>query len=208
MEATSTGAATATIAADPMRRKVSGYFNDLDSTLVDKTVLVDLMMERCPGQSLRVCAILDKQSDATLIDNAALDFFGRQFPSVMYDLVPADASNIIGTVGRQVSGLKVKGVLNNSILNLKEMLSINKLTDSRAQVTTPQMALMHKHTASCADQFPSFNSNAQVALLLVITMKELSKLVCLCQAYILCSTAPALAALLWAEHVYLLAMGG
>ena len=70
-----------------------------------KTVLVDLTMDGCPDQTLRVYAIVDEQSNATLIDDAPLDLFGRQFPAITYKLIPADGSNIASTVGRQVSGL-------------------------------------------------------------------------------------------------------
>ena len=159
---------TSASAVDLSMTKVGGECTQVGSILVSKTVLVDIMLDGCPGKSLRVYAILDEQSDSTLIDDAALDFFGKQFPSVTYDLVPADASNIIRTVGRQVKGLTVKGVLNNQILKLNDVLSLNKLTNSKAQVTTPEMALMHEHTAPYADKFPPFDSNARVALLIGI----------------------------------------
>ena len=59
-------------------------------------------------------------------------------------------------------------MLNDNSIPLKDVLSIQKFTDSRTQVTTILMALIHEHTASYADRFPPFDSNAQVSLLIGI----------------------------------------
>ena len=116
--------------------KISDHF-------VSKNVLVDLTVDDCPDQTLRVYALFNKQPDSTSINDSALEFFGQQPPTMTHNTIHADPSNITSKIGRQVSGVKVKGVLNNNII-----------------------------PASYANQFPPFHSNAQLSLLIRINNKE------------------------------------
>ena len=171
-QAACTALACTAAAAATIKRLEVGDSVKISDHFVSKNVLADLTMDDCHDQTLRVYAILNKQPDSTPIDGSALEFFGQKFPAITYNRIPTDPSNITNKIGRQVSGLKVKGVLNNNIIPLNDVLSINKLTDSRAQVATPKMALMYEHTVSYADQFPPFDSNARVALFIGINNEK------------------------------------
>ena len=86
------------------RTQVGDHVIEGDKLICSKTVLVDLTLDGCPGKSIRVYAVLDKQSNATILEYRVLDFFGLPFPTIAYDLIPADAKNAKRSVGRLVSG--------------------------------------------------------------------------------------------------------
>ena len=129
-------------------------------------MLVDLTLDGCPGKSIQVYAVLDEQSNATILEYRVLDLFGLPFPTIAYDMIPADAKNAKRSVGRLVSGLNVAGVLSRHLILLKDVLTIDELADSRDQVATPEIAKLHSHVAPYASKFPPFDPKARVSLLI------------------------------------------
>ena len=163
------GTVPATRTAPPAlirRTQVGDRVVGSDQLICSKTVLVDLTLEGCPGKSMRVYAVLDEQSNATILEDRVLDFFGLPFPSIAYDLIPADAKNVKRSVGRLVSGLRVAGVLSRDLIPLTDVLTIDELADSRDQVATPEIARLHRHVAPYASEFPPFDPKARVSLLI------------------------------------------
>ena len=78
-----------------------------DQLICSKPVMVDLILEGCPEKSIGVYAVLDEQSNATILEDRVLDFFGLPFPLIAYDLIRVNAKNVKQSIGRLLSGFRV-----------------------------------------------------------------------------------------------------
>ena len=90
-----------------------------------KTVLVDLCMAGSPERKLRVYAILDDQSNTSLIDERVLDYFGKKFPKTQYTLRFASQNVQVEETGYLVSGLRASPALGGPSIELPDLLSLS-----------------------------------------------------------------------------------
>ena len=131
-----------------------------------KTVLVELTMKDRPNKKLLCYAIIDEQSDVTLVDDRVPAFFEKSFPTINYSLKFASDQYEVNTLGQIVTGLIVKGVNETKSILLPETLTSSTISDTRNQVATPSMVFAHSHIAHLAGNFPPFNKDAEVLLLI------------------------------------------
>ena len=138
---------------------------DRKSDTCSKTVLVEITLKGS-HKSMLGYAIVDEHASEGLIDETALDFFGKSFPVQDYVLGCATQSLVLHSTGRLVDGLLIRGVLNDEIIELPPTISCKGLSDTKDEVATPDLVRSNKHIAHYASKFPKLNEDAQVVLLI------------------------------------------
>ena len=101
--------------------------------LLKKTMLVEITMASVPNKRLMAYAILDEQSNSTLVDEKVVSFFGRKFPEQEYTMRFASSCEVTSS-GQIVSGLQVRGVKQREVVQLPEALSCPNIADTRSEV--------------------------------------------------------------------------
>ena len=130
-----------------------------------KTMLVELSMTGVQDKSLTAYCIVDEQSNATLVDERVIKFFGKTFPIQDFCLKFASQAFEMNTAGHLVEGLKVRGILEEEVIDVPFALSCPLLSDTTSEVSKPDIVLQHPHTAPYSHFFPAFDSSAEVLLL-------------------------------------------
>ena len=75
-------------------------------------------MEGVPDRKMIIYSIIDEQADTTLVDERVVDFFGKSFPSQEVTYSFASQSYDVDAFAQVVTGLKVKGFLENETIEL------------------------------------------------------------------------------------------
>ena len=131
-----------------------------------KTLLTEITMDNVPNKSIIAYCILDEQSNTTLVDQKVIEYFGKNFPIQEYSIKFASQDCEMSTSGQVVSGLQVRGVLQDEVINIPQALSCPNIADTTREVATPDMVLKHEQIKSYAKYFPHFDPNADVLLLI------------------------------------------
>ena len=131
-----------------------------------KTLLVEISMAEVPDKKMTAYAIIDEQSDRCLVDDRVLEFFGKDFPTVDFSMKVAVQDCELNKSGKLVSGLMVRGKLEDEIISLPETLSCQDLTDTVSEVASPEVVLKNESTAKYAQFFPELEPAAPVLLLI------------------------------------------
>ena len=140
--------------------------NDHVPVNCSKTLLVELTMKQAPGKSLIAYAIIDEQSNTTLVDDRVVDYFDLPFPSQDFTMRFASQECELVTAGKVVSGLQVRGIHQQEVVSVPEALSCSTISDTRKEVVTPHMVKSHPVIRQFAKHFPEYDESACVLLLL------------------------------------------
>ena len=131
-----------------------------------KTLLVELTMEGLENKSLQCYAIVDEQSNTTLVDEYVVEYFGREFPQQNYSMKFASQSCELSSSGSLVTGLRVRGVREKEIVHIPQALSCTDIADTTHEVATPHTVRSHPSISHFAKHFPKFNPKAKVLILI------------------------------------------
>ncbi|XP_062610035.1 uncharacterized protein LOC134271839 [Saccostrea cucullata] len=129
-----------------------------------KIVLVNVCLQDQPSKVEKVYAILDDQSNRTLISPSLCDRLNVHGPSTQYLL-----SSCAGTTtmaGRRIDGLRVESVSNSYQCELPVAIECDEIPNERSEIPTPDVAFFHKHLNAIAHQIPSFEENVKIELLI------------------------------------------
>ena len=140
--------------------------NGDEPTNCSKTVLVELTMEDMPQKSMMAYAIIDEQSNTTLVDDRVVEYFGKEFPTQEFSIKFASQDCEMATSGKVVSGLKIRGVNEQEVITISEALSCPNIADTTKEVATPSKVRNHPYISQFAKYFPEFNDDAKVLILL------------------------------------------
>ena len=132
-------------------------------TSCSKTVLVELSMKNSPKRKLIYC-IIDEASNSTLFDESLLNFFGIEFPDQSYSMKFASRNFQVQAVGQLVTGLRVRGVLCDEVIDIPDAITCPDLADTSDEVATPEMVGANERISKYANFFPEFNPNAKVLM--------------------------------------------
>ena len=130
-----------------------------------KVLLVDLTLPSQSSRTLRCYAILDEQSTTSFVDPKVVSFFDVDVPSVSYHvrtLVTLDTP----VHGKQLSGLKVRGVNQKKAISLPPVLTSNFIPDCKEEIATPETVALHRHIAHLSRNFAAYDQRAEVLLLI------------------------------------------
>ena len=157
-------AAETAASAHILRTQVGGRVIGSDHILGNKTVPTDQRLDGDPGNCIRVPAVLDKQSEATIPADRVLDLFGLPFPPIANDLIPTDAENATRSVGRPASGLNVSGALSQPPTSPYNVPTVEELDYSRDGVATPEIGTLHRHDAPYPSELSPCDPSPPVSL--------------------------------------------
>ena len=140
----------------------------------NKIILVDVFVKSEPSKSHRVYAIIDDQSNASLISNELADSLGATGPSEKYFLSTCHSSNET-KYGRRVSGLVARSVTDLRETDLPTLVECENIPDDKREIPTPEVARRFAHLESIADEILPLDPNAGVHILLGRDAPELLK---------------------------------
>ena len=129
-------------------------------TNCSKVVLVEEFMEGVPKKSRIVYCMIDGMASTSFVDDELLEYFGRTFPCVSYNVNFAPNKCYIWSCGQLVKGLLVKGLLSQEVVSVGEALSCRSLPAAWNEVATPDIALAYAHL------IPPYNVSLKVQLLI------------------------------------------
>ena len=140
----------------------------LSSAFCAKVVLVDLALASDPGNSIRVYAIIDEQSDTTVVDERVADHFGGSFPTREITTRFVTKKAVFRHEAKVLPELRVKGVMSKYSETLKGALSYPSVADNKHQVATPEIVQRFAHTARYSKYFPALDDCAEIMVLIGI----------------------------------------
>ena len=145
-------------ASNTLCTRVCNSFNGKDCS---KTLLVNVYYG---NTSCRAYAIIDECSTKSFCTSSLLDSLKAKFPTLHYDLHTLSGTKT-RILGRCATGLKIRGVLSDQVLELPELWENNYIPDTKSEVATKDI-VSKTSAAAYAQNFPPFDKNAEVSLLI------------------------------------------
>ena len=116
-----------------------------------------------PG-ALRCLAILDDQSNCSLVDPKVLKHFGIEGDSIIYKLTTT-AGYQTKIEGNRIFDFQIKGITEKSWIDLPPLRTNPYLPTCKNEVADPELVASHPHIRSYAKRFPSVNEEIEVIIL-------------------------------------------
>ena len=121
----------------------------------NKLVLVDVVSKERPESICRVYAIIDDQSNASLITSDLADELGATGPEEKYYLTTCSGEKE-AKYGRRVTGVVLKS-LNAKESELPTLIECNNVPRDKQEILTPDMARKFSHLSNIANEIPQFD---------------------------------------------------
>ena len=138
-----------------------------------KIVLVDVFTENGTQEPYRVYAIIDDQSNASMISPNLADKLGATGPKLKYLL-----STCSGTTeeksGRRVRGVALRSMAGRTI-RLPQLVECSNIPQDKREIVTPEMAMQFPHLKEVAKEIPPYDPKAKVEILIGRDAPELLK---------------------------------
>ena len=138
----------------------------IENVNCSKTLLVEISMAEVPDKTITAYAIIDEQSNRTLVDDRVLKFFGKEFPTTEYCMKVAVQDCEFNKSGKLVSGLSVRGKFEDEIIPLPEALSCQDIADTTSGVASPRLVRTNEAISKYAHRFPEVEPQTPVLLLI------------------------------------------
>lgn len=130
----------------------------------NKTFLVDVHLSDDPTKTARVYAILDDQSNRSLVSPELLDTLDIDGESTPYTL--SSCSGNINMCGRRVHGLVVTSIDGNSTFDLPTLIECDDIPNDLSEVPTPEVARQHPHLDRIASSIPPLHPDTKIQLVI------------------------------------------
>ena len=138
-----------------------------------KIVLVDVYRENAPDKVHRVYAIVDDQSNASMITAELADELNAEGPEWRYFLSTCGGTREV-RYGRRVAKLTVRSV-HGSTSRLPTLTECDSIPQEKGEIPTPEIAMRHSHLKGIAPEIPPLDREAKVHLLIGRDAPELLK---------------------------------
>nr|XP_034318941.1 uncharacterized protein LOC105335138 [Crassostrea gigas] len=129
-----------------------------------KIVLVNVFLRQDPNKAIKVYAILDDQSNRTLISPRLCDRLDVQGPSTQYSL--SSCSGTTTMTGRRIEGLCAQSVHEDCQYELPITIECDDIPNERSEIPTPDVARFHYHLNSIVNELPSIEKDVNIELLI------------------------------------------
>ena len=139
-----------------------------------KIVLVDVLCENRPQQSHRTYAIIDDQSNASMITPNLANRLGATGPIVKYFLTTCSGGREEKS-GRRISGVVLRS-LTGTMARLPQLVECANIPEDKREIATPEMARQFSHLKEIADEIPPYDAKASVEILIGRDAPELLKI--------------------------------
>ncbi|CAC5374701.1 unnamed protein product [Mytilus coruscus] len=128
-----------------------------------KIVLLDILHVQKPNTRMRIYAIIDEQSNSSLVHGDILDYFDIKAESRQYSL--SSCSGKVMMNGRRASGFVVQS-LDGQNLELPTLIECDMIPNNRNEIPTCDVAANYQHLASIAQFIPPLDAEAKILLLI------------------------------------------
>lgn len=140
-----------------------------------KIVLLDIFAQRKPDNVHRVYALIDEQSNASMISPDLADLIGAPGPKEKYFLSTCSASKET-KFGRRVSGLMAVPVRANcKQMKLPTLIECNEIPNDKREIPTPELVKKFPHLREIAKDIPPFDAKADIHVLIGRDAPEIMK---------------------------------
>lgn len=139
-----------------------------------KILLVDIVSPDEPSVSCRAYAIIDDQSNSSLISSELADKLGANGPKEKYYLSTC-SGNRETKFGRRVSGLVIRSASNGREAQLPTLVECENFPDDKKEIPTPEVARKFPHLQDIAREIPPIDESAGLHILLGRDASELLK---------------------------------
>jgi hypothetical protein len=129
-----------------------------------KTILVRVYPEGEPGKAKQMYAILDDQSNASLVRSEFFDLLNVQGEEYPYTLL--SCAGRTQTRGRRTHGYVVESLDGTSRLKLPTLLECNQIPNHKDEIPTPEIAQCYQHLCDIAGQIHPIDNDADILLLI------------------------------------------
>ena len=165
----------------PTPRPENGAVNPKCTTLCEptgglscsKTLLIDIFNKRTPHIAKRIYAIVDEQSNSSLITSELADDLGASGPLEKYFLSTCSGDRE-EKYGRRLTGVAVRST-NGAEFTLPTLTECDNIPQDKREIPTPAMARRFPHLSLIADEIPPLDDTADVHLLIGRDAPELLK---------------------------------
>ena len=138
-----------------------------------KLVLVDVVSKERPKSICRVYAIIDNQSNTSLITSELADELGATSPEEKYYFTTRSGEKE-AKYGRRVTGVVLKS-LKGTESELPTLIKCNNIPRDKQEIPTPEMARRFPHLSDITNKIPQLDENAEIHLLIPQDAPELLK---------------------------------
>ena len=139
-----------------------------------KIVLVDVFSDDQPQKFHRVYAILDDQSNASMISPRLVNKLGGSGPSLKYFLSTCSGGRQEKS-GRRVSGISVCSMAGKTS-RLPQLIECASIPQDKREIATPEMVMQFPHLRKIAEEIPPYDPKATVDILIGRDAPELLKI--------------------------------
>lgn len=129
-----------------------------------KICLVHVYPANYPDKAQKMYAVLDNQSNQSLVRSDFFSLFSIKGASSCYTL--KTCSGVMETAGRKASNLVVASLDGKTQAVLPPLLECNMIPDNRSEIPMPDIAQFFPYLAPVADKIPPAESSAPILLLL------------------------------------------
>ena len=138
-----------------------------------KILLVDVFLKDRPDLVQRVYAIIDEQSNSSLISSELADELGVLGPQEKYYLSTCTSEKEV-KYGRRVANVTLRSS-SGAASDLPTLVECDSIPQDKREIPTPEMARRFPHLQEIADEIPPYDSNANIHLLIGRDAPELLK---------------------------------
>ena len=138
-----------------------------------KTLLVDVYSKRSPHLSKHIYAIIDEQSNRSLVTSELADHLEARGPPEKYFLSTCSGEKE-EKHGRRVPGIAVRSLSGSEFL-LPTLTECDTIPQDKSEIPTPDMAKSFPHLIDIAHEIPSPDESAKIQLLIGRDAPELLK---------------------------------
>lgn len=139
-----------------------------------KIAVVDIFREDRAQEPCRAYAILDDQSNASMIDPNLADRLGATGPNLKYFLSTCSGGKEEKT-GRRVSGVVLRSMAGKT-LKLPQLIECANIPRDKKEIVTPEMARQFPHLKEITEEIPPYDPKAKVEILIGRDAPELLKI--------------------------------
>ncbi|XP_041429818.1 uncharacterized protein LOC121397278 [Xenopus laevis] len=129
-----------------------------------KICLVSIFPTGHRERAIKLYAILDDQSNRSLVRSEFFELFGSKGHQFPYSL--RTCAGVINTTGRRAHGFHLESLDGQVTVPLPTLIECNEIPDDRTEIPTPEAALHHKHLRPLVSQIPKLDPNAPILMLL------------------------------------------
>ena len=127
-------------------------------------MLVYVISKERPENICRIYAIIDDQSNTSLITSERANELGAAGPQEKYYLTTCSGEKE-AKYGRRVAGVVLKS-LDGSESELHTLIECNNIPRDKQEIPTPEMARRFPHLRDIANEISQFDENAEIHLLI------------------------------------------